>query len=128
MSIFRAFTEGDASMKTVAFILSGLVWMAASASRASEASRGDVLELYSCEVFTGGCTASAEATLEGRYALRAWHFTSGPLNGLTVATLQVADENRKFARTVVVGRRGLKIAWLAAQNGQRSFFKDHKRS
>src|SRR5207245_2819689 len=67
--------------------------IAASAGRASEPARGDVLELYSCEVFTGGCTASAEATLEGRYALRAWHFTSGAFSGLTVAMLQMADEN-----------------------------------
>ncbi len=80
-------------MKTVALILGGLVWMAASASRVSEPARGDVLELYSCEVFTGGCTASSEATLEGRYAVRAWHFTGGALSGLTVAMLQVADEN-----------------------------------
>ncbi len=80
-------------MKTVALILSALALVAAGASRASEPARGDVLELYSCEVFTGGCIASSEATLEGRYAVRAWHFTSGALRGLTVATLQVADDN-----------------------------------
>jgi hypothetical protein len=80
-------------MKTVALILTALALLTAGASRASEPARGEVLELYSCEVFTGGCIASSEATLEGRYALRAWHFSRGDLQGLTVATLQVADDN-----------------------------------
>jgi hypothetical protein len=105
-AIFAAFTEEEASMKTVALIISALAWVTAGAGRASEPARGDVLELYSCEVFTGGCTASSEATLEGRYAVRAWHFTRGELRGLTVATLQVANDNlaarpKSPAQTVV---------------------------
>lgn len=64
----------------------------------AEAPRGDLVELHSCEVYTGGCTASAEATLEGRWMLRAWTFESGEfagsdLSGLSVALLESADEN-----------------------------------
>jgi len=93
-------------MKMVGLMLAGWVWMASSPANAFEPARGDLLEIYSCEVYTGGCTASAEATLEGRYALRAWHFTDGAFAGLTVALAQVADDNlaaptTKPARTVV---------------------------
>lgn len=59
---------------------------------------GEVFELHACELYTGGCTASAEATLEGRSLLRVWKFTSGSwdgvdLAGLPVAAIETADTN-----------------------------------
>lgn len=66
--------------------------------------RGTVVELHSCEVYTGGCTASAEATLEGRSMLRLWNIASGQqdgvdLAGLNVASLETADANLAIAGT-----------------------------
>jgi len=60
--------------------------------------RGSVLELHSCELYAGGCIVSSEATLGGRYMLRAWTFTGGAfqgteLAGLSVAALQASSDN-----------------------------------
>jgi hypothetical protein len=60
--------------------------------------RGTVLELHSCELYAGGCIVSSQATLEGRYMLRAWDFTGGQyggqdLAGLSLAVLQSGSEN-----------------------------------
>lgn len=66
--------------------------------------RGTVVELRSCELYTGGCTASAEATLGGRSMLRLWNIASGQqdgvdLAGLNVASLETADANLALAGT-----------------------------
>jgi hypothetical protein len=60
--------------------------------------RGEVAELHSCELFAGGCIVSAEATMGGRYVLRAWHFDSGQfggtdVKGLSLALLETGSEN-----------------------------------
>ena len=56
------------------------------------------MEVHAVEVYTGGCTASAQATSGGRSMLRMWNFEDGEqdgvaLRGLNVALLQAADEN-----------------------------------
>jgi hypothetical protein len=60
---------------------------------AAELLRGEYAELHDCELYTGGCTASAQATQDGRSVLRVWNFEagSGELSGLTVAVLEIAD-------------------------------------
>jgi hypothetical protein len=91
---------------------------------------GEYAELHSCEVYTGGCTASAQATLGGRSVLRVWNIRSGEfagtdLAGQTALVLEVANENlarpgTPAARTVAylpesatdAQRKGL-LAWLA---------------
>lgn len=71
---------------------------------AAASSSGEYVELHACEVYTGGCTASAQATLGGRSVLRVWNFQSGEkgganLAGLTAMVLEVADENLAVAKT-----------------------------
>ena len=60
--------------------------------------RGTLLELHSCDLYAGGCVVSSQATLEGRYMLRAWNFAGGQyagqeLRGLRLAILQSGSEN-----------------------------------
>ena len=67
-------------------------------ARAEQTPRGELLELHSCQVYIGGCIASAEATQDGRYLLRVWNFSGGTqdrvnLNGLQVALLEISDQN-----------------------------------
>ncbi|HYV26819.1 MAG TPA: DUF1326 domain-containing protein [Candidatus Eisenbacteria bacterium] len=57
---------------------------------ASDQPRGTLVELHSCELYAGGCTVSSEATLGGRYLLRAWNFSGGKFNGTDLTGLQVA--------------------------------------
>jgi hypothetical protein len=87
-------------MKTLmAFIAAlALTTLVDSSLLAAEAPRGDLLEIHSCQLYIGGCIASSEATLEGKTALRVWHFTSGSHQGidfgkLQVALLEISDQN-----------------------------------
>ena len=80
-----------------ALLAAGLLG-AFSAIGAAGVPRGEVAELHSCELYAGGCIVSAEATMEGRYVLRAWHFDSGQmggtdLQGLSLALLETGSEN-----------------------------------
>jgi len=77
-------------MKKLALLFSGILPFSLSALSAAEAPRGDLLELHSCELYAGGCIVSSEATLSGRYMLRAWSFTGGSFGGTELAGLQVA--------------------------------------
>jgi hypothetical protein len=56
--------------------------------RAEQAPRGELLELHSCQVYIGGCIASAEATQDGRYLLRVWSFSTGAHNGVALDGVQ----------------------------------------
>ena len=81
--------------KSFLALLLGLV---SSSVLAGGQPRGTLLELHSCELYAGGCVVSSEATLDGRYMLRAWNFTDGlfegqNLRGLQVALLQASSEN-----------------------------------
>jgi hypothetical protein len=51
---------------------------------------GEFVELHSCDLYTGGCTASAESTLLGRQEFRVWSIGSGEWNGQDLAHLKVA--------------------------------------
>src|SRR5437764_9475089 len=71
---------------------------------AADEPRGNLLELHSCELYAGGCVVSSEATLGGRYMLRAWNFNGGAfagsdLAGLRVAVLQTSSENLAAEKT-----------------------------
>ncbi len=71
---------------------------------AAEQPQGRVVEVHAVEVYTGGCTASAQATSGGRSMLRAWSFEDGAQNGvalggLQIVALQVADNNLADAET-----------------------------
>ncbi len=85
-------------MRKLALLLVGLSGLALTSARAGEQPQGTLLELHSCEVYAGGCIVSSEATLGGRYLLRAWQFSGGrfagtDLAGLQVAVLQSSSEN-----------------------------------
>lgn len=87
------------------FLLATALSLAAAISLRAEVPRGEVVEFHSCEVHTGGCTASAQATLEGRWMLRAWKFDAGTVDGiglagLSVALLEAADVNLAMEDTV----------------------------
>ncbi|HYG24746.1 MAG TPA: DUF1326 domain-containing protein [Verrucomicrobiae bacterium] len=84
------------------FLIPVILCLGLVSLHATDAPRGTVLELHSCELYAGGCTVSAEATQAGRYLLRAWDFTSGKsegvaLKGLKVAVLQSSTENQAAA-------------------------------
>jgi len=51
---------------------------------------GEFIELHSCDLYTGGCTASAESTLLGRQVFRAWSIERGAWNGQDLTNLKVA--------------------------------------
>ncbi len=85
-------------MKTVAVLFTGVACFLGHVASAVDQPRGTLLELHSCELYAGGCVVSSEATLEGRYMVRAWNFNAGAfgdteLTGLQVAVLQSSLEN-----------------------------------
>lgn len=77
-------------MKLLVAFVSATLLLASPGLRAEEAPRGDLLEVHSCQLYIGGCIASAEATQDGRYLLRVWSFSGGSHNGVALAGLQVA--------------------------------------
>src|SRR5690348_5046026 len=77
-------------MKTVTLLFAGLFALFTCNLFASDAPRGNLLELHSCELFAGGCVVSSQATLDGRYMLQAWDFTGGSFAGVDRAGLQMA--------------------------------------
>src|SRR5262245_14512590 len=100
---------------------------------------GSVLELHSCELYAGGCIVSSEATLGGRYMLRAWHFSGGSfhgaeLAGLNLVVLQSSSDNLAAPEAnpgsaivylpgnSTAGQRDALVAWLkSSQPDLRSF-------
>ena len=111
------------------------VFGAASIAVAAEQPKGNVVEVHAVEVYTGGCTASAQATSGGRSMLRLWSFEDGEQNGvalrgLQVAALQAADQNLAAAETTpksaVVylprnasdAQRAALIEWLKTANAE----------
>ena len=74
-------------MKTSADLFS--LFVVSQLTSAAEPS-GEFVELHSCDLFTGGCTASAESTLLGRQVFRVWSIESGEWNGQDLAHLKVA--------------------------------------
>jgi hypothetical protein len=90
--------DDEKFMKTVALLLTGFACCLGREACAANPPRGNLLELHSCELYAGGCIMSSEATLGGRYMLRAWDFTGGEfagadLSGLSLALLQASSEN-----------------------------------
>ena len=86
------------AVKMLIASVAGLFLLAGACVQATDTPRGELLELHSCQLYIGGCIASAEATQDGRYLLRVWSFTGGShrgteMRGLQVALLQVADQN-----------------------------------
>jgi hypothetical protein len=78
--------------------------LAAKACFAAEPS-GELVELHSCDLFTGGCTASSEATLLGRQRFCLWSVRQGlwsgqDLAGAKVALLEVGSQNLAEKGTV----------------------------
>jgi len=51
---------------------------------------GEFIELHSCDLYTGGCTASSESTLLGRQMFRVWWIKEGTWNNQNLAGLNVA--------------------------------------
>jgi hypothetical protein len=51
---------------------------------------GEFVELHSCDLYTGGCTASSESTLLGRQLFRVWSINQGTWDGQDLAGLKVA--------------------------------------
>lgn len=51
---------------------------------------GEFVELHSCDLYTGGCTASSESTLLGRQLFRIWSISHGTWNKQNLAGLKVA--------------------------------------
>ena len=85
-------------MKKPVLVLMVLASLGLNQSYANDQPRGTLVELHSCELYAGGCTVSSEATLGGRYLLRAWNFSGGKVNeidltGLQVAVLEAGKEN-----------------------------------
>ncbi|MFN2475063.1 MAG: DUF1326 domain-containing protein [Chthoniobacterales bacterium] len=90
-------------MKALVVLLFTFV-LALSCAVAADMPQGRVIEVHAVEVYTGGCTASAQATMGGRSMLRVWSFENGTqdgiaLRGLQVAALHVAEKNLAVADT-----------------------------
>ena len=93
---------------------------------------GEFVELHSCDLYTGGCTASSESTLLGRELFRVWSINQGTWNhqdlaGLKVALLELgsvnlAEKGAAADRAKIYIPKGLPpaqkealLSWLAAQ-------------
>src|SRR5208282_1480365 len=69
---------------------------------------GEFVELHSCDLYTGGCTASAESTLLGRQVFRAWSIEGGAWSGQDLTHLKVAvleTGSRNLAEKGALGDR-----------------------
>jgi len=116
-------------MKKLTLLLIGLVSLSGSVLQAADAPRGNLLELHSCALYAGGCIVSSQATLGGRYMVRAWQFTGGSfggtvLTGLQVALVQVSSENLAspdadssevvayLPQAATPGQRAALLSWL----------------
>jgi hypothetical protein len=77
-------------MKLTAMLLTSLACYLVNHQVVAGEPRGSLLELHSCELYAGGCVVSSEATLGGRYMLRAWTFTDGSIDGTDLAGLSLA--------------------------------------
>jgi hypothetical protein len=77
-------------MKKLAILSAILGCFSLYPALATDQPRGSLMEVHSCELYAGGCVVSSEATLGGRYMLRAWNFTGGNFAGTELAGLQVA--------------------------------------
>jgi len=77
-------------MKKMAFLAAVLGCLSLCPAFADDQPRGSLMEVHSCELYAGGCVVSSEATLGGRYMLRAWNFSGGSFAGSGLAGLQVA--------------------------------------
>lgn len=113
--------------------LLALLLTAAPSLTAATLPAGRVVEVHAVEVYTGGCTASAQATMGGRSMLRLWSFETGEqegvaLRGLRVAALQVAENNLASADTQPTSavvylpqdasdlQRAALVSWLKSAN------------
>jgi hypothetical protein len=77
-------------MKKMAILSMILTTLGLYSTYANEQPRGSLMEVHSCELYAGGCVVSSEATLGGRYMLRAWNLSGGSFAGTELAGLQVA--------------------------------------
>src|SRR5215470_915111 len=77
-------------MKKLAFLAAISGCLSLYPAFADDQPRGSLMEVHSCELYAGGCVVSSEATLGGRYMLRAWNFSGGNFAGSDLAGLQVA--------------------------------------
>ncbi len=77
-------------MKKLAFLSAIFGCFSLYPALAGDQPRGSLMEVHSCELYAGGCVVSSEATLGGRYMLRAWNFTGGSFRGTELTGLQVA--------------------------------------
>jgi hypothetical protein len=103
-------------MKTI-WIL-GLLFSLGVTLRAEKPS-GEVIEVHACEVYTGGCTASAQATMGGRSLLRVWNIASGEMDGVNLGGLRVAlveTAERNLAATGTQSQAA--VAYLPADLGE----------
>jgi hypothetical protein len=69
---------------------------------------GEFVELHSCDLYTGGCTASAESTLLGRQMFRIWSIERGTWSGQDLTHLKVAvleTGSRNLAEKGALGDR-----------------------
>jgi hypothetical protein len=69
---------------------------------------GEFVELHSCDLYTGGCTASGESTLLGRQVFRAWSIERGAWSGEDLTHLKVAvleTGSRNLAEKGALGDR-----------------------
>jgi Protein of unknown function (DUF1326) len=106
----------DTTMKTLLSAASLFLFVSGNLLGASAVPSGEVIELHACELYTGGCTASAQSTLGGRSLLRIWSFDNGvvdgiDIHGLRIAALEVADKNLALAGT----RAGAAVIYVPAQ-------------
>ena len=123
----------DSFLMKVLVPLLAMILFSSAVAFAADRPQGQVVEVHAVEVYTGGCTASAQATSGGRSMLRLWSFESGEhngvaLDGLQIAALQAADENLAAAETApksaVVylprnasdAQRAALVDWLKAAN------------
>jgi hypothetical protein len=82
--------KGSNAMKKLTFLAAILGCFGLYSASANDQPRGSLMEVHSCELYAGGCVVSSEATLGGRYMLRAWNFSGGSFAGTDLAGLQVA--------------------------------------
>jgi len=86
---YRLATNCAQMMKSLLVVAAGLALSLNAQAKEREGLSGEYVELHACEVYTGGCTASAQITQGGRSLVRVWNFSDGQ----TAVVLETADQN-----------------------------------
>ena len=123
------------SAKKLITLCISLSWLAAHSATGDDQPQGRLIELHSCEVYTGACMVSSQSELGGRTTLQVWDIAGGSwqgvnLKGLQMAVVESSSENLAvpstraehaivyLPETANTEQRNALLAWLKSRDSQ----------